>query len=86
MVKFQIFTFLPQICGCVSSQTNRQDIVGFYCFALELGSPKIPSHLDEETELGEEVSGDRLGDDVVILNVGTGNLLVDVVDDLFHGI
>ena len=46
----------------------------------------ILNHLDKETELGEEVSGDSLGDDVVILNVGTWNLLVYVVDDLFHGI
>lgn len=54
--------------------------------ALELSSLYIRSHLDEETELGEKVPGDGLGDDVVILNVGTGDLLVNVVDDLFHSI
>ena len=56
--------------------------------ALELSSLGIPSlsHLDEETELGEEVPGDSLGNNVVVLNVGTGNLLVNVVDDLLHGI
>ena len=84
MVKY-LHSFHKYVAQLTNRQTG-QDIVGFYCFALELASPKIPSHLDEETELGEEVSGDGLGYDVVILNVGTGNLLVDVVDDLFHGI
>ena len=39
-------------------------------------------HLDEEAELGEEVPGDSLGDDVVVLDVGAGDLLVDVINNL----
>ena len=61
-------------------------MLAFIASESELSSLYIRSHLDEETELGEEVPGDSLGNNVVILNVGTGNLLVNVVDDLFHGI
>ena len=39
-------------------------------------------HLDEEAELGEEVPSDSLGDDVVVLDVGAGDLLVDIVNNL----